>query len=104
MSAPIVVGFDPHGAQAAPVHFGLAAARFTGAPLVIAAVYGGAPHVDRMADHEFREDLSAEARQALDELQQRMEGEPIPCEVRLVEAASAARGLATALEDYGAGL
>jgi nucleotide-binding universal stress UspA family protein len=104
MSAPIVVGFDPHGTNDASVQFGLAAARFTGAPLIIAAVYGGAPHVDRLADHEFREELSADARAAFDDLKQRLEGESVQCEVQLVEASSAPRGLHTALEDYGAGL
>jgi nucleotide-binding universal stress UspA family protein len=102
MSAPIVVGFDPHGADDAPVRFGLAAARFTGAPLIIAAIYDGAP--SRNTDSEFREGMSAEARAALDALRSRMEAEDVDCEVRLIEAVSAARGLAVALVDEGAGL
>jgi hypothetical protein len=68
MSAPIVVGFDPSTADDAPVHFGLAAARFTRAPLIVAAVYGGRHSSDRLADGELREELSADARAALDRL------------------------------------
>jgi nucleotide-binding universal stress UspA family protein len=105
MSAPIVVGFDPHGADDAPVHFGIAAARFTGAPLVLAAVYSGGPAMNRLADGEFREELSADARSALDRVRIRLEGETdIRAELRPVEAVSAARGLTVALEDEGAGL
>jgi nucleotide-binding universal stress UspA family protein len=105
MSAPIVVGYDPHGADEAPVHFGLAAARFTGAPLIVAAVYSGHVARDRFADDEFREELSADAHAALERLRTRLAGEAgIHAEVRLVEARSAARGMHVALEDEGAGL
>ena len=38
MSKPIIVGYDPATADRAPVNFGVAAARFTGAPLIIASV------------------------------------------------------------------
>ena len=102
MSPPIVVGFDPSGADDAPVHFGIAAARFTGAPLIVATVYGGKRPLSRLADGEFREELSAEAHGALERLRERLAGEDVPCEVRLVEAASAARGLHVALETEGA--
>lgn len=105
MSAPIVVGYDPHGADDAPVQFGLAAARFTGAPLIVAAVYGGHVARERYADDEFREELSADAHAALERVRTRLEGEAgIHAEVRLVEARSAARGMHVALEDEGAGL
>jgi nucleotide-binding universal stress UspA family protein len=105
MSAPIVVGYDPHGADDAPVHFGIAAARFTGAPLIIAAISGGAPAIDRLADGELPAELDADAYAALDGLRSRLRGEPgIDADVRLVEAASAARGMHLALEDEGAGL
>jgi nucleotide-binding universal stress UspA family protein len=99
-----VVGFDPHGADDAPIRFGLAAARFTRAPLIVAAVYGGSLGVHRHVDGELEKELSAEASAALDQLRTQMEGEDARCEVRLVEAASAARGLTIALEDEGAGL
>ena len=60
MSAPIVVGFDPSGANDAPVHFGIAAARFTGAPLIIAAIHGGKASLNRLGDGELSDELSAD--------------------------------------------
>src|SRR3954453_8011027 len=39
MAKPILVGYDPRSADRAPVQFGIAAARFTGAPLIIACAY-----------------------------------------------------------------
>jgi nucleotide-binding universal stress UspA family protein len=105
MSAPIVVGFDPHGADDGPVHFGIAAARFTGAPLLVAAVYGGGLFTNRLADGEFQEELSADAHAALDRLRTRLEGDvDVQAELRLVEAVTPARGLTTALEELDAGL
>jgi nucleotide-binding universal stress UspA family protein len=105
MTAPIVVGFDPHGADDAPVHFAIAAARLTGAPLIVAAVYGGAPVIERLAHGELREELSDEARAALDRVRIRLESEEgVRCELRLIEAVSAARGITIALEEEGAGL
>ena len=65
MSATIVVGFDPDGTDDGPLEFGLAAARFTGAPLVVAAVYAGDLALDRLADGEFSEEMSSGAREAL---------------------------------------
>jgi nucleotide-binding universal stress UspA family protein len=38
VSKPILVGYDPQAANQAPVRFGVAAARFTGAPLIVGAV------------------------------------------------------------------
>ena len=105
MSAPIVVGFDPHGADDGPVRFGIAAARFTGAPLVVAAVYGGGLFTNRLADGEFQEELSADAHAALERLRTRLEGDAdVQAEVRLVEAVTPARGLTTAFEELDAGL
>jgi nucleotide-binding universal stress UspA family protein len=103
MSAPIVVGFDPNGADDAPVHFGIAAARFTGAPLIVAAVQGG--RSGRHADEELHGELGADAQGALDRLRARLEGETgVQSELRSVEAHSAARGLASLLEEAQAGL
>ena len=41
MANPILVGYDPGRRDRAPVDFGIAAANFTGAPLIIAAVHAG---------------------------------------------------------------
>ena len=105
MSAPIVVGYDPHGADDAPVQFGIAAARLTGAPLIVVAISGGVPDIDRLADGELPAELDAGAFAALDGLRSRLRGEQdVQADVRLMESASAARGMHVALEDEGAGL
>ena len=99
MSAPIVVGYDPHGADDGPAHFGIAAARFTGAPLIIAVVSGGGRHA------ELHGELDGAGDGGADSLRSRLDAEPdVEWELRAVEAHSAARGLAHALESTGAGL
>jgi hypothetical protein len=40
MSKPILVGYEPKTRDRAPVRFAVAAARFTGAPLIVACVCG----------------------------------------------------------------
>lgn len=105
MSATIVVGFDPDGTDDGPVQFGLAAARFTGAPLTVAVVHAGELPWHRHAEAELRGELSADEQGALDRLRTRLEGESdVRAQVRLIEASSAARGLHVALEDEGVGL
>ncbi|MDX6730708.1 MAG: hypothetical protein QOC54_656, partial [Baekduia sp.] len=41
MPKPILVGHDPRRPERAPVRFGVAAARLTGAPLLVLAVHAG---------------------------------------------------------------
>lgn len=96
MSAPpIVVGFDPQTRDRAPVLFGIAAARFTGAPLiVVAACAHGEP-----AGHA--EDLAPEAKEALAELEA---GLDVPVQLREVAATSAPRALHESAEAEGAAL
>jgi nucleotide-binding universal stress UspA family protein len=85
MSAPIVVGHDPHGADDAPVQFGIAAARFTGAPLIVVAVNGDA--------------------NSIDVVRARFQDEPdVDSELRSIEAHNAARGVSDVLEEVNAGL
>jgi nucleotide-binding universal stress UspA family protein len=100
MSAPIVAGHDPHGADDAPLRFGIAAARFTGAPLVVVAVQGG-----RLAHRHAHTELGDAADDAIDGLRARLEGEQdVGSELRVVEAHSAAHGLVDVLEAAEAGL
>jgi nucleotide-binding universal stress UspA family protein len=87
MSAPIVVGHDPHGADDAPLHFGIAAAGFTGAPLIVAAVDGDA------------------ARDSLERVRARLDAAPeLRSELRVVERRSASHGLTEVLAEVSAGL
>lgn len=105
MSAPIVVGFDPRAPQEAPVRFGLAAARFTGAPLVVVAVDGGGPALHRLAAGEFEDDLNPADRATLDAMRAQITNEPgVAGSFRVIEDHSAARGLHRAIEEDGAGL
>ncbi len=102
MSAPILVGFDPHGTDDAPVRFGIAAAHFTGAPLVVVAVGGGGGD----AIHgEHADDLSSGGSTAVDRMRTRLAEESgIAGELRVTDDHSAARGLHGAIEDTGAAL
>lgn len=89
MSAPIVVGFDPDGADDAPVTFGIAAARYTGAPLIVAAVHRG----------------HGEAGDSLERVRTRLADESgVSSELLPLESHNAARGLTDALEEADAGL
>ena len=100
MSAPIVVGHDPHSTDDAPMQFGVAAARFAGAPLIVVAVHGG-----RLAHRHAHTELGAAADDEIDGVRARLEREPdVTSELRVVEAHSAARGLVDALEGVDAGL
>ena len=91
MSAPIVVGHDPHGADDAPLQFGIAAARFTGARLIVVVVQGDRHHDgDGAALARAREQLDGAA--------------DVGSELRVVEHRDAAHGLTGVLEAIAAGL
>jgi nucleotide-binding universal stress UspA family protein len=97
MSKPIIVGYDPMTSDRAPVNFGVAAARFTGAPLVVASVSA--------ADHGHQdEDLVADASEVLERARRDLEPEGIPVECRELANTSAARALHEASESEDAGL
>jgi nucleotide-binding universal stress UspA family protein len=100
MSAPIVVGHDPHSADDAPMQFGIAAARFARAPLIVVAVHGGG-----LAHRHAHTELGAATDDEFDGVRARLEREPdVASELRVVAAHSAARGLVDALEGVEAGL
>jgi nucleotide-binding universal stress UspA family protein len=81
----------------APVDFGAAAARFTGAPLIIASVISGPAE-------KAEEDLAASAAPALDELRGEVQSEAVELECRELTGPSAARALHEAAEATDAGL
>lgn len=99
MSKPIIVAYDPNTSDRAPVHFGVAAARFTGAPLIIASVSARATAHDGPD-----EDLVADASGVLGEVRRDLDGEGISVECRELENTSAARALHEAGEAEDAGL
>ena len=86
MSKPILVGFDPATADSAPVAFGVAAARFTGAPLII-----GSARADR-------------APEELERILQELDAADVASEFRALPGHSAARALHGTAEEIDAGL
>ena len=78
MSKPIIVGYDPATSDRAPVNFGVAAARFTGAPLIIASASAGAATADRPGVGQHDEDV-VDASDALDAARRELEGIAVEC-------------------------
>ena len=101
MTKPIIVGYDPATANRAPVNFGVAAARFTGAPLIVASV---SSERDRPHAGQQDEDLVIDASDALAEAHRELEPEGIPVECRELTGTSAPRALHEAVEAEDAGL
>ena len=102
MSKPIVVGYDPETSDRAPVNFGVAAARFTGAPLIIASASAAAG--DRPAAGQHDEELVADASGALDAARRELEPEGTAVACRELPATSAAHALHELSETEDAGL
>jgi nucleotide-binding universal stress UspA family protein len=100
VSKPILVGYDPVTADRAPVDFGVAVARFTGAPLIVASVSGR----EGTSAGELDPDLCADASGAIGRLEQELEPEGITLECRELRGTSAASALHEAAETENAGL
>src|SRR3954462_15523027 len=104
MSKPILVGYDPRQADNAPVELGAAAARFTGAPLLVVTVDAG--H-HRRHDHRtghIDDDLAAGNDHALEPVVGKLKESGVTAEFRRVQSTSAARALHEAAEESGAAL
>jgi len=101
MSKPIIVGYDPMTSDRAPINFGVAAARFTGAPLIVASASAAG---DRPDAGQQDEDLVVDASGALEQARRELEPEGIPVECRELKNTSAARALHETSEAEDAGL
>ena len=66
MPKPILVGVDPRTGDRAPLRFGVAASRFTGAPLFAVTVYAAGPVVSQLSGSGMDEELAQDAGQTLD--------------------------------------
>jgi nucleotide-binding universal stress UspA family protein len=97
MARPVLVGYDPRGDDRAPVDFGAAAARFTGAPLVVAAVQsGGAPGTDA--------DLVDDCAAAITRVEADLTAQGLTVTCRVLRGTSAAQALHEASEQEDTGL
>jgi nucleotide-binding universal stress UspA family protein len=103
MTPPIVAGYCPQTADRGPITFAAAAARFTGAPLVVTSIHSGGAVVDHLAGGELADRPATETQQLLERLEAEL-GDGIDLHVRRREATTPAAGLAHALVDENAGL
>jgi nucleotide-binding universal stress UspA family protein len=110
MSRPILVGYDSRTSDDAPIRFGIAAARLTGARLIVASVQAGAPVLPvpvtalPVAVGQVDEDLVADCAAALAEVAEDLEAEDVQFECRQLRSTSAARALHEEAEAADAGL
>ena len=104
MAKPILVGYDASSSDRAPVLFGVAAARFTGAPLIVATVGAAQAGADGVAAGQLEDDLLADASAALARVGTELEPEGLEIEFRQLQSTSAARALYEAAEAEDVGL
>jgi nucleotide-binding universal stress UspA family protein len=104
MATPIVVGYDPGRRDQAPVEFGVAAAKFTGAPLIIAAVHASAAALGLEGQGIVEEQLEDTAGESLDHIAQELRRQGVDAECRALAGTSAPRALHEAAAEFGAGL
>jgi nucleotide-binding universal stress UspA family protein len=111
MGKSILVGYDPRTIDSAPLAFGIAAARFTGARLIVGYVVSGTqPSLGVSTEPvdypvgRTEPDLLGEAPEAVPAIEQDLVNEGIPYEMRALENSSAARALHEEAERDDAGL
>ena len=100
MTAPILAAYGPEAADRGPVNFAIAASRFTGAPLIIAAVHHGGSSLDRL----FSGEHGVAGREAVDRLRGELEEEGVSARFLVLEESTAPRGLAKAVDEVEPGL
>ena len=102
MPATILAGYDPKQRDRAPVEFALAAARFTGARVTVASVFGDSDMVEHFSGGTMEGELGSESAEALDHLSRSLDtkgvhvefmklgGRSVPAELhKLAESAPA---------------
>ena len=102
MTKPILVGYDPRTCDYAPIWFGATMARFTGAPLLVAAVERSGEDVD--PGGHVDEDLMTDCTAALAEVEDQLRAHHIKADCVRLQSTSAARALHEAAEREAAGL
>jgi nucleotide-binding universal stress UspA family protein len=104
MARPILVGYDPAAGDRAALEFGIAAAEFTGAPLIVGAVHASPAALGPAGEGAVEEQLADGPEDSLDHLGKELRRQGISVECRALPGFSAARALHEAAEELGAGL
>jgi nucleotide-binding universal stress UspA family protein len=104
MANPILVGYDAGRGDRAPLEFGLAAAGFTGAPVIVAAVHSSEGGPDGAGAGVVEEQLAEGPGESMDHLANELRQQGINVDCRWLRGTSAARALHEAAEEFGAGL
>ncbi len=95
--APILVAFSPSKSGRAPVEFGIAASRITGAPLTVMFIHHGGPWVERLAGD--LDDSAGGDALAIKHLQQDLERRKIAADVVVRESRTTGGGLKDAMDE-----
>ena len=104
MTKPILVGYEAGRGDRAPLEFGLAAASFTSAPLIVATVHSSVAGLAGVGDGVVDEQLEEGAGESLDRLAEELRDQGVDADCRSLPGTSAARALHEAAEELGAGL
>jgi nucleotide-binding universal stress UspA family protein len=96
MTRPIIAAFDPHTQDSSPVRFALAAARFSGSPMIVVSVC--ATPVTAAYPMPPEEDLAPYAEKALAALEAELDAGDVAVEYRTVHGPSAPWALDQAAE------
>ena len=104
MPKPILVGYDPSSPDHAPVEFAAAAARFTGAPLIVASVHSSSSALGVAGSDLVEEQLGRRRRPARASTKRRLSADGVRAECRALPGTSAPRALHQAAEEFDVGL
>jgi nucleotide-binding universal stress UspA family protein len=104
MTKPILVGYEAGRGERAPVEFGVAAASFTSAPLIVATVHSSVAGPAGEGAGVVDEQLEEGPDESLDHLAQELRDQGVDADCRSLPGTSAARALHEAAEELGAGL
>jgi nucleotide-binding universal stress UspA family protein len=104
MTKPILVGYEAGRGDRAPLEFGLAAASFTSAPLIVATVHSSVAGLAGMGAGVVEEQLEEGPGESLDHLAEELRDQGVDADCRSLSGTSAARALHEAAEELGAGL
>jgi nucleotide-binding universal stress UspA family protein len=104
MTKPILVGYEAGSGDRAPLEFGVAAASFTSAPLIVATVHSSPAGLGRTGAGVVEEQLEEGLGESLDRLAEELRDQGVDADCRSLPGTSAARALDEAAEELGAGL